>query len=90
MKVIDVLSAPERWTQGANARDKDGTAVKHSSAEATCFCLGSAIALAYPEAQWPIFQRIAARTGEPSTIVWNDEPGRTFEEVRRLVIDLDL
>jgi hypothetical protein len=41
----EVLNSPERWTQGASARQDDGGVVSYESGEAVCWCLTGAVAL---------------------------------------------
>lgn len=47
MKVLELLSDPKRWTQGAMARDSDGMKRATYEKEATCFCLVGAIQKCY-------------------------------------------
>lgn len=41
--VRELLSVPERWTQGAFARQEDKTQVNAEDPEAVCFCIRGAI-----------------------------------------------
>jgi hypothetical protein len=48
--VRDLLSDPERWTQGASARNAKGEPVDVHSEEATCFCaVGALYRIAFPD-----------------------------------------
>ena len=48
--VRDLLSDPERWTQGASARDAKGRIVDVHSEDATCFCaVGAFYRVGFPE-----------------------------------------
>lgn len=40
--VRELLTPPENWTQGSNARDKSGEPVYATAKEATCWCLWGA------------------------------------------------
>jgi hypothetical protein len=39
----ELISVPERWTQGGSARDRDGICVKSASAYAVCWCAAGAV-----------------------------------------------
>lgn len=39
----DLISVPQRWTQGASARNRDGHTCSPLSPEATCFCATGAV-----------------------------------------------
>jgi hypothetical protein len=47
MKVHELLSSPDNWTQGSFARDKNGKPVSFQSHEATCWCLIGALGRCY-------------------------------------------
>lgn len=49
MKAHELLSEPEKWTQFAYARDKDGNPIPVTAPEATCFCLLGALRKCYPD-----------------------------------------
>jgi hypothetical protein len=91
MKIKELLSSPEKWTQGVSARDKNGDIVYATCATATCFCLMGAIEHCYRnenEAEL-IYKKI--RTKVISHIsIWNDQSYRTFEDVKQLVEELDI
>ena len=91
MKVSELLTSPAKWTHGTWARDSKGFAVSVLDEKAVRFCLSGAILKCYPEkgAYEKIYHRIVQRVGM-TPMQWNDAPGRTFEEVRTLVLEMNL
>lgn len=96
MKMHELLSDPSKWTQGAVARDYKGKPVYPDHEEAVCWCPVGAAQKCYPEYQQAleVGDRIRERIyGEPRQFglpQWNDAPGRTFEEVRQVLLELDV
>lgn len=90
MKVKDLLTGPDKWTQGWNARDIDGFSKHHDGVRAVCWCLHGAIWKCYgPLDGRRVCDKVEHRLHVPLTH-WNDSPNRTFDEVRRLVEELDI
>ena len=90
MKVHELLTDKSRWTQHHFAVNAAGRAVPEESRDAVCWCLSGAIRLCYGKdddaGHW---HAVTKRLGMmPST--WNDDPMRTFSEVRALVLELDI
>jgi hypothetical protein len=95
MKVKDILDKPERWTQGAAARDKRGRRCDVISDAAVRFCLRGAAARVYsgPALEDALFSIAKALNLDEECYedldgaieVWNDDPDRTFAEVRQVV-----
>lgn len=74
------------WTQGAAARTLDGRAVNASNPKACCFCLAGALAVIYSdEADIKVRAALRYRTHPLWLSEWNDDPGRTIDDVRKLV-----
>jgi hypothetical protein len=79
------IEAPERWTQGADARRDDRMAVGAADKGAVCWCAeGSLLSEAGPDMRAPLNESIrimfeAADCG--SVIDFNDAPDRTHAEV---------
>ena len=79
-KLAEVLTGPETWAQGFAHRE--GT-----------YCLVTALWMLHddtgtPDAEFLRMQRVIHAQGAPkytSSWVWNDEPGRTWEEVASVV-----
>ena len=95
MKVRDLLTDETRWTKGVSARNALGQGgVCYDDPSATSWCLAGAIHKCYGIDGWdPIAKRVYALIqplpkggmGE-----WNDDPARSFSEVRALVEELDI
>lgn len=98
--VRDVFQDPMRWTQGSDARDRDGSETSAYDSSATCWCLMGALRLVYPD--WDDrmeASRKLAHSGlldhpgfpfpdpryEGQMIDWNDNPERKHQEVLDLV-----
>lgn len=93
MKVKELLSDKSKWTQKTLARNKEGIAVSYLSPTAFSFCLVGAVEKCYSledkQKAYKVLSRIVERTRfDPA--YWNDSPGRTFEEVKALVEELDI
>jgi hypothetical protein len=84
-KARDIL-ANKGWTQGNYARNQFGTPVYLGSSEATCFCAVGALALAAEDNdliildEHPLLDAFARRT-QSNIADWNDQKGRTIEQV---------
>lgn len=93
MKVRELLTGPEKWTKGADARSESGYSVEPDSKAACRWCLYGAINAAYPRTDDAIraLKLVNAKLGESRGICnWNDAPERTFDDVRKLVEELDI
>ncbi len=91
MKIKDLYTDESRWTKGAYARNGDGHAVLFSEHDnAYCFCLVGAIYKCYPDQINEIRKRIGTHLGIELVYEWNDNPSRTFAEVKSLVEVLDI
>ncbi len=91
MKVRELLNARSRWVQGTDAEKSDGQETYAKDPDATCWCLLGAIERCYPhEEREDIYDRIVAATKESQISSWNDSPLRTFEDVQKLVQELDI
>src|SRR6185369_2434153 len=104
MKVRELLSGPEKWVQGVYAKgyvddnlgDTILRAVEPDDPKAHCWCLVGAINKCYPiinDERIRIKTKIQAKIwpeGYCFIHTWNDESGRTFDEVKALVEELDI
>jgi hypothetical protein len=91
MKAYELLDKPEKWTQGAYAKDANGRIVSALSPEATCWDVSGAAYRAYGD--WKIALSILERlysVTQKRTPVWNDAPERTWLEVYTLLKELDV
>jgi hypothetical protein len=100
--IDDLLSTEDRWTKGSNAFDKYGHSVLADSSTAVCWCLRGAILhvhLKYvhddPWLDWDgaLYNAVARAIGdtsyiERSIVHWNDDPERTFAEVKAMLARL--
>lgn len=90
MKVSDLLTDSNKWL------------VKEGRNGQGCYCLSEAIIKCYSIDRYKIVNRVCSyiksqsdlfknmNTSMMLIINWNDYPGRTFEEVRKLITDLDI
>jgi len=87
MKISEILTDRSKWTKGMYAKDSRGKKVGVDDPSAKRFCLVGAAKKAGVELkllQW--FDRQEKRLDWTDGIIaWNDEPRRTFLQVRRLV-----
>jgi len=92
MKVHELLSTRDRWTQGALARRSSTLQTATHDPEAVCWCLAGAIVRCYhkPEEYWPIIKKVTEELAIPAIAAWNDRQGRTWKEVIELAQRLDI
>ncbi len=83
-----LLCAPEKWTQGALARDCDGNEVEAMGQIATCYCLSGALWVVAADDESKFHELLnkfcdanGLARGSRHMIEWNDAEGRTYEEV---------
>jgi len=91
MKIQELFSNDRsRWTKEVCARDINGAEVNFYDDSAVCWCLLGASAKCYGiDFEYDIYNKITAKVG-CDVSDWNDAPGRTFEEVKDLVEELDI
>lgn len=101
MKLKQLFDKPERWTQKASARDKDGNVVAVDSGKAYSFCLGGGVEKCYKgnKKRMEILNLIEEEMmnkhrlddGENYDYVeWNDSSEREFDDIKKLVNKLDI
>ena len=92
MKIHELYTNESKWTKRAEARNSEGDKTFFDDHEATCFCLFGALFKCYPDnkERRGIRLRIEARLNFVPITQWNDDPNRTFEEVKQLAVDLDI
>jgi hypothetical protein len=80
--VLALYSGPEKWTQGAYARDRNGNPKSPESEEAYSWCLSGAACRV--SKNWvdilSFLRSFTCVIGE-----WNDAPERSFEDVTALL-----
>lgn len=98
MKMKELLTKPEAWTQGLYARDTEGRSASPHGETTVCWCLIGALIRTYnpmkklastPEAE-EIERRIADEIHSVDIADWNDSPDRTHAEVLALCEKLDI
>ena len=83
----ELISVPERWTQGHFARDASGNLVNSSNPAAVCWCVyGATMAAARrvgttTEGAAEADRALEETFGGDDLDIWNDAPGRTHAEV---------
>jgi hypothetical protein len=95
MKAMDILTDRSRWTQEAFARDEHGEMCRPCDDRAEKWCVLGALIRAYgytaamDNAISALSQVIPSLDGDSISgediASWNDEPGRTFDEVRQFI-----
>jgi len=98
MKVRDLLIDASKWTTKTSARNAEGEACSPISKDAVCWCLSGAMLKCYPDTyydhSWLEIERRLRNhlkiLGEYSLLVWNDNPKRTFQDIRDLITTLDI
>lgn len=91
MKVSELLTDKSKWTQKTLARNMYGQSVDAEDHEACSWCIQGAVLKCYGHPKnIDIKERIYAQLGSLYIGGWNDDPTRTFAEVRSLVVELDI
>ena len=91
MKFKDAIKFLEQgWTQGCLARNKDGRKTHPWNTDAVCFCAVGALVKAYEgdatevETARDMLNALLIEGGKRTLAAWNDELGRTKEDVIKL------
>jgi hypothetical protein len=89
MKVRELLSDESKWTRRRFAATTQGTPCLPRDRRAAQWCLYGAIERCYgvhgAEVTCRLIQHLQASLAD-----WNDDPARTFADVKRLVEELDI
>lgn len=90
MTVAELLTDETKWTQGRYARNSNGCYAEASGDEAVCWCLEGALYRCYgiPDdgsAFNAAYRRLRDAIGGEWVARWNDDPQRTFAEVRAAI-----
>lgn len=90
MKAYQLLSKPEKWTQGVPARDRNNECCDPLHKDAVSWCLIGAINKCYPStSEWDRTIQLLQRTvGHIAT--FNDSPKRTYMEIVSILKELDI
>lgn len=88
MKVSELLVRKENWIQGDNAVDEAGESTNIDSPSACAWCLEGALSRCYPDDDDynEAYKKLLRVISQPRGLVhWNDQPGRTFRQVKAAV-----
>jgi hypothetical protein len=91
MKVRDLLTDESKWCQGGYSKDACGDSHWNwNRPMAVSWCLSGAIRKCYDKNWEDVFDRVREKLGSRWVSPWNDDPERTFGDVRSLVEELDI
>lgn len=93
MKPSELLSDESKWTQKCSSRDKQGFLVSPKYSTACMWCLTGALykcAVDFVAYNQTVCQLKAVLPGVGSIPAWNDNPNRTFAEVRAKLLEAGL
>ena len=88
MKAHELLKEESNWCRQAYARDRSGRHIQPDDPEAVRWCLVGAIHRCYGYGNESL--KILNRLGFERPAHWNDSPKRRFQEVRELLLRLDV
>jgi hypothetical protein len=79
----ELLSAPERWTKEAFARDSPGELAGAQGRDAVCWCLDGALmrSVGGTPGRSAVLQLLSRAAQIDNIWTWNDAPERTHAEV---------
>ena len=91
MKPSELLDSKEKWCQRASSRDPNGNTINPTDDKACSWCLFGAIYKCVPsqEERYTIYNRLN-NILPGGFVYWQDQEGRTFEEVRALLLEAGL
>lgn len=88
-RVYELLDSPDKWIKGCMARDSKGNSVNSTDINATCWCLLGAIrkvyGASYAKRIYLLWNYLGCDIGE-----FNDDPTTTYEDIIKLVKELDV
>ena len=92
-KVLELLDTPEKWTQGAAARDIEGKPIKATSYHAVSWSLlGALDRVVHPVHFQKVYQQYVLNVmnkGYINLSQWNDTTGRTYADVVALIHEVE-
>ena len=91
MKAHEILSDESKWTKGAMARNSDDDECCETGAIACKWCILGAVFVAYPlpTNRQAAIDALTNKLGLP-VYPWNDDETTTFNDVRNLLLELDI
>lgn len=96
MKIYELLNKPEKWLQGADARNKFYKTVNANSSSARAWCLLGACKKCYKDSYTRhfVYDKIFGYLRKKPILWgisdWNDRPGRVWKDVYNLVSKLNI
>jgi hypothetical protein len=90
-KAWQVLDGPQKWTQGTFARDDCGSPCVAYGPSAVQWCVIGVIQRVYNQdldKRHQVYTRLMQGVNDPGP--WNDDPKRTWNEVRDKLKELDI
>lgn len=92
MKVRELLDVESKWTKGCEASDARGYSVDFNASGASTWCLLGAIHKCYTDEGMIIvlYNKILETLNVKWVGKWNDAPNRTFNDVKQLIMELDI
>ena len=88
MKIHELLDSPAKWCQGAITTKVEGQPTRYCLVGAIFHCYDNNKVHEHDDLVAVLTQLFHALEMSPSE--WNDDPLRTFDEVRALVLKLDI
>ena len=96
MKIWQLLDSPDKWTQGAVARDSQNKSVNWHSATAYKWCVIGAISKCYGQGEEhqqtyeKIQDYLASKGNYWMLVLWNDARETTWQEIHDTCKELDV
>ena len=105
MKAYQLLTSAQTWCQESPAQDSAGTKLQALDPRAVKWCVLGAIQKAYPPVGWNAvmdnllrglsvselgIKQMNGSDKACSIMEWNDDPQCSFEEVKELLVGIDI
>lgn len=93
MKIKDLLTDESKWVQQTYALDEVGNNVYSNNPNATRWCLVGALYRCYGDSSTVlsvIYRKVYTAIGNQLISEWNDDPDRTFADIKHLIDTLDI
>lgn len=96
MKAYELLNKPEKWTRGALGRWPNGEPCWATNDDTVCWCALGAIERCYgfgttlTHLNRGRVAKVVRELGYADVGSWNDDPATTYEDVVKLLKELDI